>query len=177
MSILKLLASSNYLTVSKDLIKKLGTLEALMIGELASEFEYWNTRDELDEEGYFFSTIDNIETVLCIPRKQQKVILDNLQKKKILDIKLKGIPAKRYIKFNEKELVTLLGIQLGQNGQTCMAKMDKLVSPKWPTNNNINNKNINNNKYSVKNYKKYSQRDLSKLENLYTNLGGTNDRE
>jgi hypothetical protein len=41
MSVLGLLASRNYITVNKDLIQALGLEEAIILGELASEYSFW----------------------------------------------------------------------------------------------------------------------------------------
>ena len=60
MGILQLISTSNFITVNKDLIKELGLEEAILLGELASEYEYWQKKDEI-QDGYFYSTIENIE--------------------------------------------------------------------------------------------------------------------
>ena len=61
MSLLKLIASDSFITVNKELIKKVGLEEAIILGELVSELDYWTKNKGLNEYGYFLSTIENIE--------------------------------------------------------------------------------------------------------------------
>ena len=42
----------------KKVIKKLGLHEAILLGELCSEYAYWEKNNKLDN-GYFFSSISN----------------------------------------------------------------------------------------------------------------------
>lgn len=79
MGILQLLASRNFITVNKTLIQTLGIEEAIMLGELASEYDYWENNDKL-EEGWFFSTVENVEENTTLTKYKQKKALDNLQK-------------------------------------------------------------------------------------------------
>ena len=39
----------------------LGLNEAVLLGELCSEYSYWNNIDKLEDDGYFYSTRENIE--------------------------------------------------------------------------------------------------------------------
>lgn len=145
MSILSLIASENFIAVNKTLIKAFGVDEAIILGELASEYEYWKKRGELDESGHFFSTIENIEENTGIKEKKQRTILNSLKEQGLVDIKLKGLPAKRYIRLNDEKLVAELLNNDGEKGVTSSVKMAELERPKEPTNNNnitkINNKN------------------------------------
>lgn len=61
MTLLKLIASDSFITVNKEIIKKVGLEEAIILGELISELDYWTKNNGLTEDGYFFSTIENIE--------------------------------------------------------------------------------------------------------------------
>lgn len=49
MNILKLIASDSFITVNKELIKKVGLEEAIILGELASELDYWTKNNGLTE--------------------------------------------------------------------------------------------------------------------------------
>ena len=57
MSITQLFASRNFVVVNKSLIKLIGLEEAVILGKLASEYDYWENSGKLDDEGYFPSTI------------------------------------------------------------------------------------------------------------------------
>lgn len=140
MDIISLLASDNYIVVNKDLIKEFGINTAIMVGELASEHRYYAKNDKLDD-GYFYSTIENIQENTGLSRHQQKKALDDLKEQGIVDIVIKGIPAKRFIKFDVEKLAN----KFVKNLHTGVLKSDKLDSEKVTRNSN----NINSNKETI----------------------------
>lgn len=143
MTILNLISNNNFITLNKNLIKAIGLEEAIILGELVSEYDYWSSQKAL-EDGYFYSTIENIEKHTTLSVHKQRKALNNLKEKGIIDIKVKGIPAKRYIKIIEKQVYELLSIQFVKNSQTSLLKIHKQASENLSGNKNINNKNINN---------------------------------
>lgn len=140
--ILNLLANDNYLIVNRTLMKELGLEESIIIGELASEYNYYKKNNTLEENDYFYSTIENVEKNTGINEYKQRKALNNLKSKKIIDIKIKGIPAKRYIKINESKISEILNIKSQNNLRTSSLNFKELVPEKLKTNNNNkNNKN------------------------------------
>ena len=131
MNIINLLANDNFIVVNRDLIKIFGINSALMIGELASEYNYYDKENRLID-GAFYSTIDNIQKNTGLSRRQQKAALDELAELGLLTVELKDLPAKRYIKLNIEKLTNLFV----QNEQTCMHEMNKQECAKRTTNNN-----------------------------------------
>ena len=150
MSIIRLLASKNYITVNKDLIKKIGLKEAVLLGELASEYSYWEIQDKL-EDGYFYSTVDNIEENTTLSEYEQRKVMNKLKDMGIIEIKVKGLPAKRYIRIIEEQLLEILSINTLKNSVSSSLKTQELLPEKLKGNNNNINKNkeirINNNIY------------------------------
>lgn len=162
MSVLKLLATDSFITVNRYIAQAVGLEAAVMLGELASEHQYHASRGQL-EDGYFYSTLDNIEEKTTLTRKKQDKAIKALTEKGIIDVKVKGCPPKRYFKINQFAVMRLLADdqelcqdeseapenqgtdQFDQNGQIDMSQRDKSKRPKGTTNNNINNNNINNN--------------------------------
>ena len=153
MGILQLISTSNFITVNKDLIKELGLEEAIMLGELASEYDYWNNKNEI-EDGYFYSTIENIEEKTTLTAYKQRKCLENLKNKGIIDIQIRGIPAKRYIKINEEKVVEIFNNKLLKNLTTGCKKTSQLEVKKLNGNNNIINNNIKKNIKKEKNKKR-----------------------
>ena len=76
---IELLSNTGYIMVNKTLIKRIGLHEALMLGELCSEYSYWKSTGKLDEEGYFFSTRENIEENIGLSSFQQRKALTTLK--------------------------------------------------------------------------------------------------
>jgi len=155
MSTLKLLASNNFITVNKTLMLSLGIDEAIMIGELASEYDYWETKEQLDEDGFFYSTVEKVEENTTLTKYKQKKALDKLQKLGIVEVQRKGLPAKRYVKIHEEKLLQILSNKKSKNLTSGSKKILPLEVKKFDRNNNINNNNINNNK----------EREIKKREN------------
>lgn len=162
MGILQLISTSNFITVNKDLIKELGLEEAILLGELASEYDYWNNKNEI-EDGYFYSTIENIEEKTTLTAYKQRKCLENLKNKGIIDIQISGIPAKRYIKINEEKVIEIFNNKLLKNLTTGCKKISQLEVKKLNGNNNIINNNINKN---IKKEKKETEFDSVINENF-----------
>ena len=153
MGILQLISTSNFITVNKDLIKELGLEEAILLGELASEYDYWNNKNEI-EDGYFYSTIENIEEETTLTAYKQRKCLENLKNNGFVDIQIRGIPAKRYIKINEEKVIEIFNNKLLKNLTTGCKKISQLEVKKLNGNNNIINNNINKNIKKEKNKKR-----------------------
>lgn len=108
MILASLLSSSKYIIVNKDLIKMLGLNEAVILGELCSEYTYWESTNQLDSNGYFYSTRENIESNTGINAHFQRIAMKNLEDKGILLSKKMGIPCKKYYKLNEDAVIKVL---------------------------------------------------------------------
>lgn len=144
MSILQLIANNSYGLYNKYIAREIGLTEAIILGELASEFDYWQKNNGVTEDGYFFSTIENIEENTTIKEAKQRAALKTLQEHDLISISVRGLPAKRFIKLNEE------GIQnkFCQIERTRTFELKELEPSNEQGNiNNINNNNINNNKY------------------------------
>lgn len=107
MSIINLLASRNFIVVNKDVAKAIGLDEAIMLGELASEYAYWDNRDELTDDGYFYSTIENVEENTTFSQYKQQKSIEKLADAGLLYVSRRGLPAKRYIKLREDNILRL----------------------------------------------------------------------
>lgn len=148
MGLVSLIASNNYIVVNKQLARAFGLEEALILGELASEMEYWQQRGEL-KDGYFYSTIENVKDSTTLSDKRQRSALNTLKEAGIIDVKLAGLPAKRYIRINEKQLAQILLNNSCENGAASSAEMEELETPKQQVNNNKSNSNKNNNNQEI----------------------------
>lgn len=122
MSLIQYLASSNYITVNKSLIKAFGLCEAVLIGELCSEYTFWEQNNQL-EDGFFYATIDKIEDNTGLSAYEQRAAIKKLESAGIIVTKLKGLPAKKYFSIDENKLL----------------KFSQLDVKKLNSSNNINN--------------------------------------
>lgn len=157
MDIISLISNSGFIVVSKQLLKLLGLNATILLGELASEYEYWNNRGET-EDGYFFSTIENVEENTSLTRYQQTQSLNVLMEQGLIDVKVKGIPARRYIRINEEKLLEMFTNKFVRNLQTSMQETNKQEVKKLACNNNKeiiiknNNKEVNKEKHKYGTY-------------------------
>lgn len=166
MSIISLIASNNYIVVNKDVLQKLGVYPAIMLGELASEYNYYNKTREL-VDGMFYSTIENIQSNTTLSRHQQNEAISKLKELGILEVVVKGIPAKRYFKLNENKLIEMFVNEKDvanknvKNLHTGVSETDKQASKKLTgnNNNNSNKENSNNIKKERKKEKKQTNYD------------------
>lgn len=137
MNVLSLLANDNYIIVNKELIKTIGLEESIAIGDLASMFIYLQKQNELTEDGFFFYTVEAMEENTSLSDYQQRKALKNLKNLELIDIDLRELPAKRFIKLNVENLENLF--------RTSSQKIKELALKKLKTNNISISKDIDNN--------------------------------
>ena len=138
-NIISIIANNNYIILNKSLIKELGLKETIILGELASEYNYYKSNNMLND-GWFYSTVENVKNETSLSDYEQRIAINNLKDKKIISMIIKGIPAKRYIKIN----TLIIGNLLLNNLRTSSQKIKELDVENFDTNNNINNNNNNN---------------------------------
>jgi len=105
---IELLCSDGYIVTNRDLACKIGTLEAVLVGELCSEYRYWKKQNQLDKEGFFYSTQENIEKSTGMSPYIQRRIISNLQNIGILETDRKCKDGKRRFKLNGQILSDIL---------------------------------------------------------------------
>lgn len=104
-----LLAQDNFCVFNKSVARALNSLDAaVLLGELASEYRYFKNRHMLDEEGMFYSTVENIQENICLNAYEQRKAIQLLKEHNIIETRQKGLPAKRFIKLNSAALTDLL---------------------------------------------------------------------
>lgn len=131
--IINLLSTDSYLVVNKVLVKKIGLTETILLSELCSEYNYYKDSGELEEDGSFFSTIENVEKNTTLSKDLQNKALQTLETNNIIERGVKGLPAKRYFKINEDILRKIL---LGEITPSSCRKSRKQGFVKTATNNN-----------------------------------------
>lgn len=137
MDVIDFLSNDGYIIVNKKIAKEIGLNEAVLLGELCSEYKYWRNQNKL-ENGWFFSTIENVEENTTLSAYQQRKSLKILEDLKLIEVRLKGTPPVRHIFLN----VENLNNQMFKNFTFKSEKSESLNVKKVDIN---NNKNINNN--------------------------------
>ena len=151
MILASLLSSSSFIMTNKILIKAVGTDAAIILGELCSEYNYWEQRNELVNKQWFYSTRENIEDNTGLSEHKQRIAINKLLKLELIETKKMGIPCKTYYKLNELNILNCY-----RNTQENLLK-----SPKNPVVENLDNKTLNN---STTSDEKNAQQDIENFD-------------
>lgn len=140
----QLLLTENFWTLSKPLVKMFGIETAFVLSNLA-EVE----KMMADKNGWFYQTADMLEEFTGLSRYKQDQAIDQLIEAGIIEKDVRGVPAKRYFKFDYKELSN----QLSNYLQTRTEKNYEQESKKLTTNKESTIKKVNkeSNKYVAEN--------------------------
>jgi len=147
MSILRLLAADGFLSVNKHIARIVGLDAAVILAELASAHNYFESEGSLTDDGMFFETVERIEENTTLTRYQQAKAIKVLETAGILETVKKGIPAKRYFRINEEKVIALLDHKRSKNLTTGGEKTSPLEVKKLERNNNRVNKNTENKRF------------------------------
>jgi hypothetical protein len=101
-----LLSSTAFLILNKELSRRVGLKEAVLLADLISKEEYFISNGMTD--GWFFNTEANIEADTTLTPYQQRKCIKNLKKHKLIIVKRMGIPAKQFFKINEEQVIQFL---------------------------------------------------------------------
>lgn len=99
--------SSGYLVVNKNLIKQLGGIQALLFCNYIDKQQYFDERFP-DNKGWFFLTHKDIEEQLGLSEKVIRSAKKGLKERGLIRTKMKGQPAKEYIKLNFKVIANMI---------------------------------------------------------------------
>ena len=91
---------SDFVRVPRPFIRKFNLRTAVMLSEIYSEYTYWKDRNELQQGGWFFSTIENMYYNTGLSKHQQLTACKELSEYGIIKMKYHGMPKKRYFKFD-----------------------------------------------------------------------------
>lgn len=154
-------ASNNYGLYNKTLAKKIGLHESIFLGEIISEYDYWNRMHSLTDDGYFYSTVENVMESTTLSDYQQRSIIKHLVELKILNVRVAGMPAKRYFKINEEQFYAILleddkdsdnNSELTSSKETCYKDLTELTtSSKESKEQDLNSVKTNNNNIPLTN--------------------------
>lgn len=132
MDVLDLIASDNYITLNKTLLKKLGVEATILFGALCSYQRYFNGEE-------FYKEQDKLMEDTCLTEYLLRNATKILKDLGLISVIKKGLPAKNYYKVNADKLLDMLSTSGVKFDTTGDIKNDTTL------NNNIINKNKDNN--------------------------------
>lgn len=151
---MSILSSDGYIILNKYVMKALGLHEAILLGELCSEFIYWHKENKL-QDGFFYSTRENIEKETTLSPHQQRQAIKTLVNKGLVEIVEKDMPKKTYYRVDEKKVYQFLletdldfpdVKKFDDKTLKNLTTSDEKIEHQEMKNFEINNNNINNNK-------------------------------
>tara|TARA_R100000005_G_C4945255_1_gene168089 strand:+ start:343 stop:990 length:648 start_codon:yes stop_codon:yes gene_type:complete len=120
----KILSSTAYLVVNKEVAKRVGLKEAVLLADLISK-EIYFTDNNLLIQGYFYNTEDNIKNDTTLTPYQQRKCLKSLVSKGLIEVKRMGVPAKLHYKVSEEQVVKLLNNKTSKKQRTINKNKEK----------------------------------------------------
>ena len=172
MILASLLSSSSFIMTNKILIKAVGLDAAIIIGELCSEYNYWEERDQLTNEEWFFSTRENIEENTGLSEYQQRKAINILLKFGLLETKKMGMPSKTYYKLNEKNILNCYNQTQKNLLETAKNPVVKKLNDKTLKNYTSSSEKIE--EHDLKNLKTNKNNNKNKKRNTFFDFEGNN---
>ena len=128
------LLSNNYWVLSKSIVKLFGLEAAFLLSNFAEAEKMM-----ADQDGWFYQTSDTVEEMTTLSRHKQDQAIKQLEDLGVLEKDIRGMPAKRYFKFNDECLTNLIvNFQ-----QSSMPNFNKLDCKKSATSKELNHKELN----------------------------------
>lgn len=100
-SILQLLNPDNTMSANRLLAHAIGLCETIIYSSLISKYTYYLNKGMIDEGGWFFSTVDDLQESTTYGEKPQRTAIKHLIENNLIECKVKGIPAKRYFRISD----------------------------------------------------------------------------
>lgn len=115
-AIFQVLNPNNTLTINRPLAHAIGLSEATVYAALIAKCSYYERTDKLDD-GWFYSTVPDLEESTSLSEYQQKRCIANLVKVGLIESKNRGLPAKRSFRIIEN--IKLLNNLIAQGSAKC----------------------------------------------------------
>lgn len=95
-TIFQMINPDNTLSVNRRLAHAVGLQEAVVYSALLAKYAWYESQGRLAEDGWFYSTAEDLEESTALSVKQQRRCIDNLMSAGLVLCRQMGMPAKRY---------------------------------------------------------------------------------
>ena len=124
MKILERINPTNTGSYNRPIAHALGLSAAVVYAALISKQVYYEQHNMLDEEGFFYSTIADLEESTTLTKRQQRAAIKVLIDKGLIVSKRFGMPAKRYFRvLDDTELID----DLLKQGEAIMNELNPIA--------------------------------------------------
>ena len=141
-----ILATTPFLILNKCLLVNLGVDASLVLSDLIQKEEYFKDSSQ-NNGGYFFNVTNDISCSTTLSYYQIKQALSVLEKWGIIQVVLKGVPAKKHFKIDHSQILSFLTSSIEKTEELdCKNFNNKILKNSNSINNNkeirIKNKNV-----------------------------------
>lgn len=112
-AIIQLLNPDNTISAHRMLAHAIGMTETVIYAALISKQTYYLQNHMLQEGGWFFSTITDLQESTTFGAKAQKTAIGNLISHGLIECECKGMPAKRYFRITNNMEIPMKLIDKG----------------------------------------------------------------
>lgn len=107
---LQLLNPDNTMSFNRLLAHAIGANETIIYFCLISKMMYYESRDRLQDDGFFYATALDIQESTTFTHRQQAPIIKKLVNIGLIETKLQGLPAKKYYRiiYNQELILSLI---------------------------------------------------------------------
>ena len=102
MEILQQLNPDNTVSFNRPLAHSMGLCAALVYSALISKQEYYSAHGMLDSEGFFYSTVDDLQESTTLSKRRQSAAIKQLAEAGLIECKRCGMPARRYFRVTDE---------------------------------------------------------------------------
>lgn len=147
--IFELVNPANTIGANRFIAHAIGASEAMIYSALLAKSAYYEERGMISD-GWFFSTVADLEESTTLTEKQQRRAINNLVKSGLIRSERRGMPAKRFFKIDEDI----------ENLQEIISRGEEIISEKFGREKTKTRENPDD--ISAENYTEYFKSDSSK---------------
>ena len=131
-----ILATTPFLIINKYLLLTLGVDASLVLSDLLQKEQYFKDSSQ-NNGGYFFNVTNDISCSTTLSYYQIKTALSVLEKWGMIEIILKGVPAKKHFKINHSQILNFLTSSIEKTSELdCENFNNKMLKNSNSINNN-----------------------------------------
>ena len=134
-SIITLLNIDNTLSINRLLSHAIGLKEAVMYQALIAKYVYYKKNNLLSNDGWFYSTISDLQESTTLTGKAQRRVCENLCNFNLIEKKLEGMPRKTYYRIVENCDLLLNILEQGETKSANLKSQNNKKSAEKPSNN------------------------------------------
>lgn len=105
----------NTISFNRPLAHAIGLSETIIYGALVAKWYYYSEREMLDDDGWFYSTVPDLQESTSLSEKQQKRCIKALVDLNLIKCETRGMPARRcfYLIDDFEKILSL--IEMGKS--------------------------------------------------------------